>query len=93
MLAGKLSAYGLGNPQNAWVKRLTGAWPVVVCRRARPTAWLGFLCHRGTPFRNAHESAGRRRFHTSFASPLSSDGNNAALIGSLRLGSSRRTRR
>ena len=93
MLAGKLPAYGLGNPQNARIKRLTGASPVVVCRHARPTAWIGFLCHRGTPFRDAHESVGRRRFHTSCASSPSSDGNNAALIGSLRPGSSSRTRR
>ena len=50
MLAGKLSAYGLGNSQNARVKPLIGAWPVVVCRRARPTASIGFLYHRGTPF-------------------------------------------
>lgn len=34
-----------------------------------------------------------RRLHTSCASPLFSDGNRAALIGSLKLGSSNRTRR
>jgi len=93
MFAGKLSAYSLGNPQNARVKRLIGAWPVVVCRRAKPIAWLGFLCHGAPPFRDAHESVGRRRFHTSCASPLFSEGNRAAMIGSLKLGSSNRTRR
>jgi hypothetical protein len=46
-LAGKLSAYGLGNPQNARIERLTGARSVIV-RGVKSLSFV-FLRHSGAP--------------------------------------------
>jgi hypothetical protein len=59
-LAGKLSAYGLGNPQNARIERLTGARSVIV--RGPKSLSFVFLRHSGAPSlgSNGKEATGTR---------------------------------